>query len=352
MNAQDDQRYMRRCLELASCAAGMTYPNPLVGSVIVHDNRIIGEGYHLKAGGPHAEVNAVKSVRQKEVPAASALYVNLEPCSHFGLTPPCTDLIISSGIRKVVVGTIDTSEKVSGKGIQKLMETGCEVLVGVLEEECRMINRRFFTFHEKRRPYIFLKWAQSSDGFLDMERERDRPREPVWITGSAEKVLVHRWRAEEQAILAGAETVRKDDPKLNVREWTGNDPLKLILSSSGNPGSSMSVLASGGRVIVFTHNKEARIPGAEMYLLDRRRESCRQIADFLYGAGIQSLFVEGGAEVLTHFISNGLWDEARVFTGRKPFNRGVRAPLIDRKLLSEEVFDQSTLKLFYNDGMR
>lgn len=352
MNPQDDQRYMRRCLELASCAAGMTYPNPLVGSVIVHDNRIIGEGYHMRAGEPHAEVIAVDSVRRRELLPASALYVNLEPCSHYGRTPPCADLIISCRIRKVVIGTPDTSEKVSGKGIIKLRDAGCEVAVGVLENECRIINRRFFTFHEKKRPYIILKWAQSSDGFIDMVRGKDYPREPVWITGSAEKVLVHRWRSEEQAILAGAETVRKDDPRLNVREWTGNDPVKLILSSSGNLGSSPAVLSSGGRVIVFTHNEEASIRGAEMYLLDRKRDSAGQIAEFLYGEGIQSLFVEGGAEVLAHFIGSGLWDEARIFTGRKQFGRGVRAPLVEGKLLSSEDFDQSTLKLFYNNRMR
>jgi diaminohydroxyphosphoribosylaminopyrimidine deaminase/5-amino-6-(5-phosphoribosylamino)uracil reductase len=352
MNAPDDQQYMRRCLELASCAAGLTYPNPLVGSVIVHNNRIIGEGYHLKAGEPHAEVNAVRSVRQNELLADSTLYVNLEPCSHYGLTPPCTDLIISSGIRKVVIGTADTSDKVSGKGIFKLREAGCKVVVGVLEEECRMINRRFFSFHEKKRPYIVLKWAQSSDNFIDMERKKAQPLEPVWITGSAEKVLVHRWRAEEQAILAGAGTLRKDNPRLNVREWTGKDPVKLILSSSGNIGSDPAVLSSGGRVIVFTHNKEAQIPGADIYLLDRNRESAEQIADFLYTAGFQSLFVEGGTEVLTHFISSGLWDEARVFTGRTQFCSGVSAPIISGELICKEDFDQSTLKVFYNNGMR
>ncbi len=186
MPEKDDIKFMQRCLDLASKSEGRTYPNPLVGSVIVHNGRIIGEGYHLKAGEPHAEVVAINSVNEKELLSSSTLYVNLEPCSHFGKTPPCSDLIISRSIKKVVIGTTDTSEKVSGKGIAKLKESGCEVITGVLEEKCRWINRRFFTFHEKKRPYIILKWAQSADGFLDAERSKDHIRKPLWITGNSE----------------------------------------------------------------------------------------------------------------------------------------------------------------------
>ncbi len=242
MPQKDDMKFIERCLELASKSEGRTYPNPLVGSVIVHNGRIIGEGYHLKAGEPHAEVVAINSSRERELFGSSTIYVNLEPCSHYGKTPPCTDLIISSGIRRVVAGTTDTSEKVSGKGIAKLRESGCEVITGVLEDKCRWINRRFFTFHEKKRPYIILKWAQSADGFIDAERSNDRLRKPLWITGNAERVLVHRWRASEQSILAGAGTVRTDDPQLNVRDWTGKDPLRLILSSSGNLDSNSATI--------------------------------------------------------------------------------------------------------------
>jgi diaminohydroxyphosphoribosylaminopyrimidine deaminase/5-amino-6-(5-phosphoribosylamino)uracil reductase len=225
--------FMKRCLELASKAEGMTYPNPMVGSVIVHEGKIIGEGFHLKAGGPHAEVNAINSVSDKSKLKDSTLYVNLEPCSHFGKTPPCADLIIANSVPRVVIGTLDTSEKVSGQGLSRLKNAGCEVITGVLEKECRRLNRRFFTFHEKNRPYITLKWAQSADGYLDMIRTSDQNTGPNWITGNPERVLVHRWRAGEQAILVGAGTLRVDNPKLNVREWTGNNPLRLVLSSSG-----------------------------------------------------------------------------------------------------------------------
>ncbi|MDQ1297394.1 MAG: diaminohydroxyphosphoribosylaminopyrimidine deaminase, partial [Bacteroidota bacterium] len=200
----DDIKFMQRCLDLAQKAEGMTRPNPMVGSVIVRGGVIIGEGYHLKAGGPHAEVVAINSVMDKSLLRSSALYVNLEPCSHFGKTPPCADLIVSSGLRKVFIGPGDTSEKISGQGIAILKKAGLEVKTGILEEKCRYINRRFFTFNEKKRPYIVLKWAQSADGFLDIERRKAVQQRPTWITGEAERVLVHKWRATEQAILVGA----------------------------------------------------------------------------------------------------------------------------------------------------
>ena len=256
MSETDHIKFMRRCLELASKAEGLTYPNPMVGSVLVHDNKIVGEGYHLKAGGPHAEVIAINSVANKEILKTSTLYVNLEPCSHFGKTPPCADFIISWSVPRVVIGTPDPSDKVSGRGIERLRSSGCEVITGVIEEECRRLNRRFITFHEKNRPYITLKWAQSADGFLDIVRTENHKNEPTWISGKPERVLVHKWRASEQAILVGAGTVRADNPKLNVREWEGNNPLRLILSSSGllNEGSFSE--PESGTVVVFTHNTD------------------------------------------------------------------------------------------------
>jgi len=304
MPGNDDIKFMQRCLDLASNSEGRTYPNPLVGSVVVHDGQIIGEGYHLKTGEPHAEVVAIRSVKQMELLGASTLYVNLEPCSHFGKTPPCTDLIISSGIKRVVAGTTDTSEKISGRGFSKLRESGCEVITGVLEEKCRRINRRFFTFHEKKRPYVILKWAQSADGFIDAERISSQARKPLWITGNAERVLVHRWRASEQSILAGAGTIRIDDPKLNVRDWTGRDPLRLILSSSGNISDTSSLFTAEGRNIVFTRNSDAEIGNATIVQLHEGTGSAIQIAEYLYESGIQSVLIEGGAKVLDHFISS------------------------------------------------
>jgi diaminohydroxyphosphoribosylaminopyrimidine deaminase/5-amino-6-(5-phosphoribosylamino)uracil reductase len=301
----DDIKFMRRCLDLAGKAEGMTYPNPLVGSVIVCEGTIIGEGYHLKAGGPHAEVNAINSVSNKRLLGTSCLYVNLEPCSHTGKTPPCTDLIISSGIRKIIIGTADTSEKVSGKGIAKLKNAGCDVITGVLEKECRRINRRFFTYNEKKRPYIILKWAQSADGFLDAERKQETKMQPARITGNSERVLVHKWRASEQSILVGAGTLRADDPQLNVRYWTGRDPIRLILSGSGLPDSNAALFRFNGTNIVFTCNAEMETGNAVIVKLNRGRSAAIQISEYLFRNDIQSVLIEGGAQVLGHFISAG-----------------------------------------------
>ena len=349
MPQDDDIKFMERCLSLASNSEGRTYPNPLVGSVVVYNENIIGEGYHLKSGGPHAEVIAINSVRERELLGKSTLYVNLEPCSHYGKTPPCTDIIISSGIRRVVAGTTDTTEKVSGKGFSSLKANGCEVLTGVLEAECRWINRRFFTFHERKRPYIILKWAQSANGLIDAERISGQIREPLWITGNAERVLVHKWRASEQSILAGAATVRCDDPKLNVRDWTGQNPLRIILSSSGEIDGNSTLLRSDGTTIIFTHNADAKTGRAKMVQLDRETVSASQIAVFLYESGIQSLIVEGGTKVLEHFISGDLWDEARIFTGRVNFRKGVRAPSIHGRSYSTFLFGGSSMEVILND---
>ncbi|MCX6333415.1 MAG: bifunctional diaminohydroxyphosphoribosylaminopyrimidine deaminase/5-amino-6-(5-phosphoribosylamino)uracil reductase RibD [Bacteroidia bacterium] len=350
MQEKDDIKFMWRCLDLARKAEGRTYPNPLVGSVIVYKGKIIGEGYHLKAGESHAEVNAINSVRDKTMLKYSTLYVNLEPCSHFGRTPPCADLIISLGIRKVIIGTSDTSYKVSRKGIVKLIESGCDVVTGVIEEECRWINRRFFTFHEKERPYIILKWAQSADGLLDAERSRDHPGKPLWITGNAERILVHRWRAVEQSILAGAGTVRTDDPRLNVRDWTGQDPLRLILSRSGDLDINSALFKTNGTNIVFTHNADAKIADAVMVKLNDGSSSAVQISEYLYRSDIQSVLIEGGAKVLNHFISSGIWDEARIFKGRDYFTKGLRAPSIEGKRLKRVLFSRSSMEVIINDG--
>lgn len=352
MPGSDDVIFMRRCLELAGKAEGMTYPNPLVGSVIVHNGTITGEGYHLKAGGPHAEVNAINSLPDKSMLRTSALYVNLEPCSHFGKTTPCADLIIANKIPRIIVGTIDTSEKVSGQGLKRLREAGCEVISGILNEECRYLNRRFFTFHEKKRPYITLKWAQSSDGFIDKIRSEDYMIEPNWITGEPERVLVHKWRAEEQAILVGAGTARADNPRLNVREWKGNDPLKIILSGSGIVPDKLAANNFCSDCIIFTYYPEkVNLQGAVKVKLNREGSAALQITEYLFKSGVQSLFIEGGAKVLYHFISAGCWDEARIFYGNTPFRAGIKAPEIHGKLFSHADFSQSSLKIFVNKSL-
>jgi diaminohydroxyphosphoribosylaminopyrimidine deaminase/5-amino-6-(5-phosphoribosylamino)uracil reductase len=350
MEMKEDTKFMRRCIELASKAEGMTYPNPLVGSVIVYNGKIVGEGYHLQAGRPHAEVNAINSVVDKSKLKLSTLYVNLEPCSHFGKTPPCTDHIIISNIPRVVVGTVDTSEKVSGEGLEKLRIAGCEVITGVEEDRCRILNRRFFTFHEKRRPHITLKWAQSADGYIDILRSGNDKAGPNWITGKPERVLVHKWRASEQAILVGAGTVNADDPRLNVREWKGPEPLKIVLSGSGSVKTGSTVLGSNSRVILFSHAPDKIIANVEKVKLNKLEPSSLQIAEYLFRAGIQSLFIEGGAEVMNHFISTGLWDEARIFTGNDFFKCGVKGPSISGKLFSRMVFSGSSLETYLNVG--
>jgi diaminohydroxyphosphoribosylaminopyrimidine deaminase / 5-amino-6-(5-phosphoribosylamino)uracil reductase len=346
----DDSKFMRRCLELASKAEGLTYPNPLVGSVIVYDGKILGEGYHLRSGESHAEVKAINSVYDKTKLRSSTLYVNLEPCSHFGKTPPCADFIILNEIPRIVIGTIDTSNKVSGKGVKKLRDAGCDVKTGVIEADCRRLNRRFFTFHEKSRPYITLKWAQSADGFLDIIRSDDHKAGPTWITGNPEKALVHKWRASEQAILAGAGTIRADNPRLDVREWHGPNPLKLILSSSGSFNKAIPVNNTNSKVVVFTHNRNADISDTDKVILKGDVPSSIQVSGFLFSSGIQSLFIEGGAEVLNHFISTGLWDEARIFTGEEYFKEGVKAPLIKGILFSKTSFSGSSLQIYLKNG--
>jgi diaminohydroxyphosphoribosylaminopyrimidine deaminase / 5-amino-6-(5-phosphoribosylamino)uracil reductase len=349
MQESENIKFMKRCLDLAVRSEGLTYPNPLVGSVVVHKGIVIGEGYHLKAGMPHAEVNAINSVPDKSLLAQSTLYVSLEPCTHTGKTPPCTDLIISKRIPEIVVGTIDTSDKVSGKGIEILKKAGCNVISGVLETDCRIINRRFFTYHEKKRPYITLKWAQSADGYIDTVRNSLASAEPNWITGRSERVLVHKWRAEEETILVGAGTIRADNPRLNVRYWTGKDPLKIIVSREGDLGKYLTENETNCLLIAYKVHPELNRGKTKEVELKEGIPSAIQVIDYLYNEKIQSLFIEGGAEILKHFIENGLWDEARIFTGKVNFNGGVRAPSIAGKLVSDIVFEKSGLKVVRNE---
>lgn len=353
MAGADHLKFMKRCLELASKAEGLTYPNPLVGAVIVHNGRIIGEGYHVKAGSRHAEVLAIESVKDRELLFSSTLYVNLEPCSHYGKTPPCADRIITEGIPVIVSGATDTSTKVSGKGFARLREAGCRVITDIASEECRFINRRFLTFHEKRRPYIVLKWAQSADGFIGRDKERRMTEGPLWITGNSERILVHKWRVTEQAILVGGETVRADNPKLNVREWTGNSPIRLILSGSGNLPSNLAMNDLIGPQVVFTFFPDkVNMPRSVVVKLNKNEPSAIQILDYLHKWGIQSLLIEGGSAVLNHFMSLGLWDEARVFQGYQVLGSGVKAPGVMGRLISQQVFSNSRLDIFIREERR
>lgn len=344
----DDLIYMRRALQLAGRAQGCTAPNPMVGAVVVHNGVIIGEGYHLRAGTPHAEVHALEAVRERSLLPYSTIYVSLEPCSHHGRTPPCTDLIIRSGIRRVVVGTTDTNPKVAGSGIARLMEAGIEVETGVAEVECRRINRRFFTWHEKQRPYVVLKWARSADGYIDLARKAGETPEPNWITGTAERILVHRWRAAEDAILAGGGTVRADNPSLDVRLWKGKNPIRVIVSRSGAMDQASKVFDGTVDTVLFTCNDKVSLPGIRIVKLAGNQYFIEDVLNALHGMGVQSLFVEGGAFIIRHFIETGMWDEARRFTGRMSFGGGVPDPFPDFSPEKSVRFEKSILEIMHH----
>ena len=262
----EHKKYMQRCLQLAQNGLGTTYPNPMVGCVIVHKETIIGEGWHYKAGMPHAEVNAISCVKNQQILSQSTLYVTLEPCSHFGKTPPCADLIISKKIKNIVVGTKDTFSEVSGRGIEKLQNAGCHVEVGVLEEECRKINKRFFTFHNKNRPYIILKWTETSDGFIAPAHRNTK--KPVWISGELSQQLTHKWRSEEQAILVGKNTILDDNPSLTTRHWVGANPLRLVIDTNLQIPSSFSVFDAKTPTIIFSSREKKSVENIDFHKID------------------------------------------------------------------------------------
>jgi len=341
------EKYIKRCIELAKNGLGSTYPNPLVGSVIVHENKIIGEGWHQKAGAPHAEVNAVNSVEDESLLKQSTIYVSLEPCSHFGKTPPCSDLIIAKGIKKVVIGTVDPFAEVAGRGIKKLMEAGCEVQVGVLEKECQDLNKRFFTFHQKQRPYIILKWAQTADGFIAPKIQEKR--EPVWITNQYSKQLVHKWRSEEQAILVGTKTAIADNPKLNTRIWTGQNPVRVLIDKELKVPQESALLDNSINTIVLTEKTKTSGNNLIFEKLDFQKNLPEQICIILYRHNLQSVIIEGGAKTLQSFLDANLWDEARVFSGISEFHEGTKKPDFSGKILSEITMGRDTLKVYKND---
>ena len=339
---------MQRCLELAGNGLGSVAPNPMVGAIIVNRGRVIGEGYHQKFGFPHAEVNAINAVQDKSLLRDSALYVNLEPCAHTGKTPPCSDLIVKSGIPSVVIGTIDPNSLVAGKGIEKLRKAGIEVILGVLEEDCREINRRFFTFYQKKRPYIILKWAQTTDGFIDVKRKEKDPIGINWISNSLSQVLVHKWRAEEQAIMVGSNTVQLDDPQLTVRHWQGKNPLRIVLDSHLKLGKSSRVFDSSAQTLVF-NRKLNRVEGNIEYIKQEyEKDFPERIMDFLYTRDIQSLIIEGGKMLLESFLEKDLWDEARVIIGMKQFGRGLSAPEIKASPIAQDFILQDKLFTYRN----
>lgn len=335
------EEYMQRCLDLAQLGIGEVAPNPMVGCVIVHNGRIIGEGYHEKYGQAHAEVNAIRSVKNQELLCESTLYVSLEPCAHFGKTPPCSDLIIEKRIPKVVVGMVDPFAKVAGKGIEKMRAAGVEVEVGLLEKKCRNLNRRFFTFHEKKRPYVILKWAQTLDGFIDTDRTETV--HPTWITNALAKRLVHKQRSEESAILIGTNTAQYDNPALTVREWSGRQPIRMVIDRTDRLSSNLTIFDHKAPTWVFTENESADEENLKFIKLDFSQNILPQLMDELYRREVLSVIVEGGSELLNSFLAIGLWDEAFVYTGNQFFGKGVAAPHIFGKTMAYRKLDDCKL---------
>ena len=345
------EKYIKRCIELAKNGLGTTYPNPMVGSVIVLNNTIIGEGWHKKAGEPHAEVNAINSVKDKSLLKQATIYVSLEPCSHFGKTPPCANLIVENGIKNVVIGIVDSNSKVSGKGVQYLMSNGCAVIVGVLENECDNLNKRFFTYHNKKRPFIILKWAETKDGFIDKFRDETSENIPNWISNEYSQQLVHKMRAEEQAILVGTTTALNDNPSLTVRSWSGENPVRIVLDRNSKIPKDYNLLNGEVKTIVFSEVKQ-NIDSYENVIFERidfNENVPQQICEILYNYEIQSVIIEGGKQTLQSFIDANLWDEAFVFTGDVLFRKGLKAPIIKKTSSEMKEIGSDLLTIYTNN---
>ncbi len=315
-----DEMHMKRCMELAQKGLGKTYPNPLVGSVIVHNDKIIGEGYHEKAGENHAEINAINSVQNKSLLREATIYVSLEPCSHFGKTPPCANKIVEMGFKKVVIGTLDVHEKVDGKGKQILEEAGIEVGSGILEKECKKLNKRFFTFHQKKRPYIILKWAQSADGFLDKDFKTTQ------ISNALSKQFVHTMRSEEHAILIGNNTALVDNASLTTREISGTNPVRILIDLSLKVPGDFKIYNSEAPTLVFNSEKNS-VEDNVKFIKIEKKNFLEDLMQKLYEEQIQSVIVEGGSFTLSQFIEADLWDEAVVIKNENiNLVNGTKAP--------------------------
>lgn len=324
-----DELYMQRCLQLAAMAEGHTSPNPMVGAVVVYNGQIIGEGYHRRCGEAHAEVNAINSVADKSLLSQSTIYVSLEPCSHHGKTPPCCDLIIKSGIPRVVVGCLDPFPQVCGRGVNKLREHGIDVTTNVLEKECKWLNRKFITFQQKGRPYITLKWAQSSDGYIDSRRTNDEP--PTQFSTPTTRAWSHRLRATNDAIIVGTNTAIADNPSLTTRYWTGRNPLRITIDRQGRIPAHAALLDGSTTTLLLGQNSAAH--KTDTIAIQPDQSSIQLLMSELHRRNIQSLIVEGGTRLLQSFIESNLWDEARIETSPIQLCSGVKAPIIDGKEL-------------------
>ena len=339
---EEHKKYIRRCLELAQLGLGTAAPNPLVGSVIVYKNRIIGEGYHKLYGTEHAEVNAVESVLDDDVKYLSdaTIYVNMEPCCIYGNTPPCTDLIIKTKIPKVVIANIDKDERVSGAGVQKLENAGIKVTCGILESEAKEINRRFFTYFDKKRPYVILKWAETKDGFIAKNDSKQH-----WISNPISKYYSHKWRTEESAILVGSNTVLIDNPALTARKWSGENPLRVSIDNKDVFLENLKILDDSANTIIYSTKN---IDHPKYVSIENDSDSLEYILRDLHNKKVQSLIVEGGAKLLNAFINKNYWDEARIFTGNTFFKDGIKAPSIQVAPISTNQIQDNQLSIYRN----
>ena len=323
----EHESFMQRCVDLAYLGQGNVSPNPMVGCVIVKNGLIIGEGYHSEYGGKHAEIKAIESVIDQKEIENSTVYISLEPCVHHGKTPPCVHELINRKIKTAVIGSRDSNPIVGGKGIESLKRVGIEVIENILEEECRKLNKRFFTFHEKRRPYVILKWAQTTDGYLDKNREIGE-KGVNWISSPESKVLVHKWRSEEQSILVGRNTILNDNPSLTVREISGKNPTRIVIDSQLQLSKDVNIFSKDAPTLVFNRLKNDKIDGVEWIKISET--STKHILDELFKRNIQSVLVEGGSRTLQYFIIDNVWDEARVIVGDVKFGDGIKAPVMNK----------------------
>tara|TARA_B100001057_G_scaffold479314_1_gene550802 strand:+ start:3385 stop:4404 length:1020 start_codon:yes stop_codon:yes gene_type:complete len=317
---------MKRCIELASKNIGYTYPNPLVGSVLVYKDKIIGEGSHSKYGESHAEVNAINSVKDKSLLNDSTLYVNLEPCNHYGKTPPCTEAIINNNIKKVVIGSQDPNKLVNGSGIEKLRSNGCNVSVGIMNKECNELNKRFFTYHKLKRPYIILKWAESKDGYISPIKSFKTLKKVNWISGEDAKKLSHRWRSQEHSILVGVQTIIDDDPILTTRFVEGRSPIRFVLDPNSRIPKDSKILSDNVKTTIFSKKENKLIPN---YTKAIEFDNINSIVESIYKTNIHSIIVEGGTKTINHFLLNNLWDSIRVFKSKAKIGKGIKGPNVN-----------------------
>jgi len=343
IDLEQHQVFMRRAIELAQLGLGSVSPNPLVGCVIVKDGLVIGEGWHRKYGEGHAEVNAVNAVKHAEQLKGATVYVTLEPCSHFGKTPPCADLLIEKKVAEVIVAVEDPNPQVAGQGIARLKQAGIEVQVGLLAEEAECMNRRFLTAMRDHRPYIILKWAQTMDGFVARENHDSK-----WISNAYSRKLVHKWRTEEDSILVGSNTVVYDDPQLTARDWPGNNPVRVVLDPGDELDGNYHVLDGSVSTIIYTTIQESLEANLELVKVDAHHYLSEVLAD-LHRKNIRSVIIEGGAKTLESFIEMNLWDEARVFYAPTTFTTGIKAPVCGGTILSKEDILGDTLIIYTRD---